>query len=189
MNGFINVADFLIHIVFTMYIYAIIIRLLLGLTRADFYNPFSQFILNLTSPVLIPLRKFIPSIGRLDTAGIALIIFLKFAELFIRSLLASSQLSISSFIMPTIVGVIDLVLNLFIFSIIILVIISWVAPQIHSQSNPLASILRSITEPLIRPARKLIPPIGIFDLSIFVVLLALYSLKIFLHSYSFILLK
>ena len=186
MNGLINVADFLIHITFTLYIYAIIIRLLLGLTGADFYNPFSQFILNLTSPILVPLRKYIPSIGRLDTAGIVLIILLKFAELSIRGLLAGSQASISSLLLPTIIGVIDLILNLLIFAIIILVIISWIAPQIHAQNNPLASVLRSITEPLIRPARKLIPPIGIFDLSTLVVLLVLYSIKIFLHSYAFI---
>jgi len=186
MNGLINVADFLIHIAFTLYIYLIIIRLLLGLTRADFYNPFSQFVLNLTSPVLTPLRKIIPSIGRFDTAGIALIVFLKFAELFIRGLLVGNQASVSALILPTVFGVVDLTLNLFIFAIIILVIISWIAPQMHAQSNPMASVLRSITEPLIRPARKLIPPIGIFDLSTFVVLIALYSIKIFLHSYTII---
>ncbi len=182
MNPISNVLDFLIHILFSMYIYAVILRILLGLTRADFYNPFSQFILTITNPVLTPLRKVMPSIGGIDTAAIILIVGLKFIELAARSFLISKNIMLSSLIVPSIVGVLNQVLNVFIFAIIILVIISWVAPHLHGQSNPLTPILRSITEPLIRPARKLIPPIGVFDLSTFAVLLGLYCVKIFLHS-------
>lgn len=182
MNPISNVLDFLIHILFSMYIYAVILRILLGLTRADFYNPFSQFILTITNPVLKPLRKVMPSIGGIDTAAIILIVGLKFIELAARSFLISKNIMLSSLIVPSIVGVLNQVLNVFIFAIIILVIISWVAPHLHGQSNPLTPILRSITEPLIRPARKMIPPIGVFDLSTFAVLLGLYCVKIFLHS-------
>lgn len=183
MNPINNVLDFLIHVLFTSYIYAIIIRMLLGLTRADFYNPFSQFILTITNPVLIPLRKLIPSIGKFDTSAILLILVLKFVELAVRSFLVSKQVLFSSLIVPTIIGVLNQVVNIFIFAIILLVIISWVAPQMHGQSNPITPVLRSITEPLIRPARKLIPPIGVFDLSTFAVILGLYCIKIFLYSF------
>jgi len=183
MNPMSNVLDFLIHVLFISYIYAVIIRMILGLTRADFYNPFSQFILTITNPVLTPLRKILPSIGKIDTAAIVLILALKFIELALRSFLASKQVLFGSLIIPSIVGVLNQVLNIFIFAIILLVIISWVAPHLHGQSNPITPILRSITEPLIRPARKLIPPIGIFDLSTFVVLLGLYCIKIFLFSF------
>lgn len=183
MNPISNVLEFLIHVLFSMYIYAVIIRMLLGFTRADFYNPFSQFILTITNPVLTPLRKFIPSIGGIDSAAIILILVLKFIELTIRSLLISKQVLLSTLIVPSIIAVLNQVLNVFIFAIIILVVISWVAPHMHGQSNPITPILRSITEPLIRPARKLIPPIGVFDLSTFVVLLGLYCIKIFLHSF------
>ncbi len=177
-----NVLDFLIHLAFTSYIYAVIIRMLLGYTHADFYNPFSQFILTITNPVLTPLRKFIPSIGQVDTSAIVLIFVLKFIELAVRSILIGNQVLLSSLIVPAITGVLNQVVNIFIFAIIILVVISWVAPHMHGQSNPITPILRSITEPLIRPARKLIPPVGVFDLSTFVVLIALYCIKIFLHS-------
>ncbi len=182
MNPVNNVLDFLIHVLFTMYIYAVIVRMLLGLTRADFYNPFSQFILTVTNPVLTPLRKFIPSIGGIDTSAILLILVLKFVELVLRNLLIGKQIFLGSLIVPAIIAVLHQVLNIFIFAIILLVIISWVAPHMHGQSNPITPILRSISEPLIRPARKLIPPVGIFDLSTFVVLLGLYCIKIFLHS-------
>ena len=183
MNPLINVLDFLVHITITLYIYVVIIRMILGLTRADFYNPFSQFVLTLTNPVLQPMRKLIPSIGKIDTAAIVLIFILKFVELLLRNLFAGNQVMLASLITPTIFGLINLVLNLFMFAIIILVIISWVAPHLHAQNNPMASILRSITEPLIRPARKLIPPIGMFDLSTLVVLIALYCVKILIHPF------
>lgn len=185
MNPFVNVFEFLIHISFTLYIYAVVIRMLLGLTHADFYNPFSQFILTITNPVLQPLRKWMPSIGRLDTAALVLIVVLKFAELFIRGMLVGEKIMLGALIIPVIFGLIDLVINLFIFAIIVLVVISWIAPQLHAQNNPLASVLRSITEPLLNPARKLIPPIGMFDLSALVVLVALYCVQIFLRSIHF----
>ena len=183
MNPINNVLDFLIHVLLTLYIYAIIIRVLLGLTRADFYNPFSQFILTITNPVLTPLRKLLPSIGGIDTSAVILIVVLKFVELAARSFLAGKQVLLSSLIIPAIFGVLHQLVNILIFAIIILVIISWIAPHMHGQSNPVTPILRSITEPLMRPARKLIPPVGIFDLSTFVVLLVLYCIKIFLHSF------
>ncbi len=183
MDPLVNVLVFLIHIFVTLYIYIVLIRMILGYTKADFYNPFSQFIVTATSPVLRPLRKFIPSIGQVDTAALVLVFVLKFAELFLTNFLVGKNIVLSSLIMPTIFGLINLVLNLFIFAIIVLVVISWIAPHLHAQNNPLASVLRSITEPLIRPARKLIPPIGIFDLSTFVVLIALYSVKIFINSF------
>ncbi len=183
MNPITNVLEFLIHVLFTSYIYALIIRMLLGFTRADFHNPFSQFILTITNPVLTPLRKIIPSISGIDTSAIALIFALKFIELAARGFLFGKQLALSTLIAPAIIGVLNQLVNIFIFAIIILVVISWVAPQMHGQSNPLTPILRSITEPLIRPARKLIPPIGVFDLSTVVVLLGLYCIKILLYSF------
>lgn len=182
MNPLLGIFDFLIHIVFTLYIYALMIRTLLALTRADFYNPFSQSILTITDPALRPLHKWIPGIGRLDTGALLLMTVVKFAELLLRSLLVGANVAIGPLIFSAIFGVIDLALNLYIFAIIVLIVISWMAPQVHAQNNPFASILRSITEPVLRPARKRIPPIGVFDLSTSVVLLALFCAKIFLQS-------
>jgi YggT family protein len=183
MNPINNVLDFLIHVLFTSYIYAVIIRILLRLTRSDFYNPFSQFILAITNPVLTPLRKLIPSIGGIDASAIVLIFALKLIELAASSFLIGKQLLLSSLLVKAIFLVLNQVINIFIFAIIILVVVSWIAPHMHGQSNPITPILRSLTEPLLRPARKLIPHVGIFDLSTFVVLLGLYCIKIFLHSF------
>ena len=80
-----NVLTFLIHTIFTLYIGALFLRVLLSATRADFYNPVSQFLVTITNPVLLPLRKILPSIGAIDTASWFLIFGLKALELFILS--------------------------------------------------------------------------------------------------------
>lgn len=182
MNALLGIADFLIHVLFTLYIYALMIRVFLELTHADYYNPFSQSILSLTSPVLRPLSKWVPGIGRLNTSAVLVMVAVKFAELWLRSLLVGRPVETGSMIVSSVFGVIDLALNLYIFAIIILVVISWIAPHVHAQNNPFVSVLRSITAPVLRPARRLIPQVGMFDFSTAAVLLVLFCAKIFLHS-------
>lgn len=183
MNSLLNVVDFLVQVSFTLYIYAVIIRMLLGMTRADFYNPFSQFILTVTDPVLRPLRRWIPGAGRVDTAALVLIILLKFGELLIHGLLIGKTMTLGLLVIATFFGLADLVVNLFIFAIIVLALMSWLTP--HAQAHPLVSVLRTITTPLLRPARRYIPPIGAFDLSPLAVIIVLYCIKIFLGSLYF----
>ncbi len=182
MMPLLNVLDFLIQVLCTLYIYTVIIRILLGLTRADFYNPFSQFILTVTNPVLRLPRQWIPGIGRLDTAGVVFIVMLKFVELSVRGWLAGMEMAAGSLFIAVILGLLDSVVKLFIVAIIILVLTSWIATYSHTLHNPLTSVLRSITEPILNPARKIIPSTGMFDLSPLVALIALYCAHIFLHS-------
>lgn len=182
MNALLSIADFLVHVLFTLYVYALMIRMLLGLTRADFYNPFSQSILTLTSPALRPLHKWIPNAGRVDTAALLLMVAVKFAELALRGLLMGRAADTGTLLLAAVFGVIDLALNLYIFAIIALVAISWLAPHLHAQNNPFVSVLHSITAPLLHPARRMIPRVGMFDFSASAVLLALFCAKIFLHS-------
>ena len=182
MNALLGIVDFLLHVLFTLYVYALMIRMLLALTHADFYNPFSQSILTITSPALRPLHKWIPNVGPLDTAALLLMIAVKFTELMLRGILVGRAVETGTLIFAALFGIIDLALNLYIFAIIALVAISWLAPHLHGQSNPFVSVLHSITAPLLHPARKMIPQVGVFDFSTSAVLLALFSAKIFLHS-------
>ena len=137
-----NAATFLIETVFGLYILLIMLRFLLQWARADFYNPVSQFIVTATQPPLTPLRRIIPGFAGLDLAALVLSI----AEL------------------------LGLLINVFIFSILIQVIISWVNPGMH---NPVMGLLHSLTEPLLGPARRVIPPISGLDLSPIVVIVFL----------------
>ena len=181
MNAANNVLTFLIHTLFTLYIGAILLRVILSATRADFYNPISQFLVTITNPVLIPLRKILPSIGSIDTASWMLVFSLKALEIFLLLFIRGLQPSPEALIVGTILQVVIIFVSIFLYAVIIRAILSWFAGMNMAQ-NPLLSILNSITEPLLAPARKLIPPAGMFDLSAMVVILFLYCILIALRS-------
>ncbi|MCK5361502.1 MAG: YggT family protein [Gammaproteobacteria bacterium] len=165
-----NAATFLIQTVFGLYILIVMLRFLLQWARADFYNPISQFIVKATQPPLKPLRKVIPGIGGLDMAALIFMLVLKFVELWLVTGLLGMSPQIGGLAMLSIAELLGLLINVFIFSILIQVIISWVNPGMH---NPVMALLHSLTEPLLAPARRVIPPISGLDLSPIIVIVCL----------------
>lgn len=177
-----NVAVFLIHTLFTLYIVAVVVRFLLAWVRADFYNPLSQAIVQITNPVLIPLRRAIPSLGQVDTASIVLAVGLKLLELWLLALIGGVGFNLPALLIIAILQLLELVVWIFIVSIIVQAIMSWVSPSSSHYGNPMASILYSLNEPLLRPVRRVIPQIGMLDLSPLVVLIGLNVVLIVLRS-------
>ncbi len=177
-----NVLTFLIHTLFTLYIGAFIIRAILAMTRADFYNPISQFLVTITNPLLIPLRKIIPSLGNIDTATWLLVFGLKTLEVFLLFLISGVQVSAATLISVSLLQIVTMIITILLYAVIIRAIFSWFAGM-NMGPNPLISILHSITEPILAPARRIIPPVGMFDLSTLVVILVLYSLLIAIGSF------
>lgn len=165
-----NAATFLIQTVFGLYILIVMLRFLLQWARADFYNPVSQFIVKATQPPLKPLRKIIPGIGGLDMAALIFMLVLKFVELWLVTGLLGMSPQVGGLAMLSIAELLGLLINVFIFSILIQVIISWVNPGMH---NPVMGLLHSLTEPLLGPARRVIPPISGLDLSPIIVIVCL----------------
>ena len=153
------------------------LRFLLQWFRANFYNPLSQFVVKVTTPVLHPLRRIIPGIGGIDFASILLMWALKSLELTLMLLVVSGELNPLGPLIWSIPALIALLINVFIFAILIQVILSWVNPGAY---NPATALLYSLTEPLLRPARRLIPPIGGLDLSPMLVMIGLYLLEMLL---------
>lgn len=176
-----NVLTFLIDTLFTLYIGAVIIRTLLALFRADFYNPISQFLVTITNPLLVPLRKILPSLGKIDTASWVLIFALKAISLFLLFSIKGIQVNPISLLPITILQIFMMVVTILLYAVIIRAILSWFV-NANMGPNPLVSIINSLTEPLLAPARKFIPPVGMFDLSALVVILVLYSILIALGS-------
>jgi YggT family protein len=173
MSGFLSdAATLLVQVVFELYIFAVLLRFLLQIVRADFYNPISQFVVALTNPPLKPLRRVIPGLFGLDLASLVLLVALKCAELWLILLIGGYSMQPAGIAFSAVVELVRLTLNIFLFAIIIRVLLSWVSPYGISH-NPAGGLLVSLTEPLMRPARRLIPPIGGLDLSPIVVLLAL----------------
>jgi len=169
--------QFLIQTIFSMYLVAIMLRILLQMTRADFYNPVSQFLVKVTNPPLIPLRRIIPGFMGIDMAAVLLLLVLMAAELFLIVLINGGSISLSGLIVIAIANLFDLLLDVYFYSILIQVIISWINPGSY---NPVVSLLYSINEPLLGRARRLIPPISGFDFSPIVVVILLKLVGILL---------
>lgn len=172
-----NAIEFLIHTIFGMYLVAVMLRVLLQLSRADFYNPVSQFLVKVTNPPLIPLRRIIPGFLGIDFAAIVLMIAIKSVEIFLIVLIKGVSIKISGLAVLSIAELLRLLINVYFFTILIQVVISWVNPGTY---NPVVSLLYSINEPLLSRARRLIPPISGFDLSPIVVIILLQLLSMLL---------
>ena len=158
MNPFV----FLIDILFHLYTVILMLRLILQWARADFYNPVSQFIVKITNPVVRPMRKLIPGFFGIDFATLVLILALTTIKLLIVFSLSGYNLTGSLLVMTVLLETIDLLLNIFLFAIIIQALLSWVNPDPY---NPVVGLLNSLTWPILKHFRKLIPPISGFDIS------------------------
>jgi YggT family protein len=177
-----NVSVFLIHTLFMLYLLIVVLRFLLALVRADFYNPLSQFLVSATNPILIPLRRILPSLGPIDTASIVLMVGVKLLELVLLAVVTSGNINLPVMLILSVLQIIELMIYVYIFSIIIQVIISWVSPGTQYYGNPMASILYSLNEPLLRPVRSMLPKTGMLDLSPLIVILGLNVALIILRS-------
>lgn len=172
-----NPIVFLVQTLFGLYITVVVIRFLLQWARADFYNPISQFVVKVTSPVLRPLRQLIPGYGGMDLASLCLAWLLKAVELALLAMLLGlgrSPLAALGWAVP---GLIELVINIFLFAVLIRVILSWVNPDPY---NPAVALLERLTDPVMRPAQRLVPPIGGIDLSPMLVMIGLVLLQMLL---------
>jgi len=172
-----NPLVFLIQTLFGLYILVVMLRFLLQWARADFYNPLSQFIVKVTTPALRPLRRVIPGLGGLDFSAVVLMWLLKTLELMLVILITSGIFNPISPMLWAIPQLVDLAINVFLFAILIQVIISWINPGTY---NPIIGVINSLTDPIMRPARRIIPPISGLDLSPMLVILGLYLLKMLL---------
>ena len=165
-------AVFLIDTLFWLYILAVLLRFLFQLVRADFYNPFSQALVAITNPTLLPLRRMIPSLYGIDFAALVLMLVLQVVKNVLLGLIFGQWYNLLGLIVYSAAELLQMTVYLFIFLIFIRVLLSWVAP--YGGHNPVTGLLFSVTEPLMRPARRLIPPLSGLDLSPVAVFILLY---------------
>lgn len=167
-----NAGAFLIQTLFGIYEVLILVRLLMQFVRADFYNPISQFIVKATNPPLKPLRRIIPGYAGIDFASVFVLLLLILVETVLISSVTSLPMpNVTGLIILSLVGALRLIVYVFLFSIFILAILSWVNPGAY---NPVAQLLGQITSPLMQPVRKYLPPFSGLDLSPMAVIIALY---------------
>ncbi|MDP2745147.1 YggT family protein [Pseudomonas sp.] len=171
MIGLNTAAVYILQTIGSLYLLIVLLRFILQLVRADFYNPVSQFIVRATHPLLKPLRKIIPSLAGLDLASLVLAIVLQLLLMAVTLLLLGYGLDNPlQLLVWSIIGVTALFLKVFFFALIISVILSWVAQGSH---NPTAMLINQICEPLLSPIRRILPSMGGLDLSPIVAFLLL----------------
>jgi YggT family protein len=148
-----------------------LIRLLLQAARADFYNPISQGILKATEPVLRPMRLVIPGFRNVDLASFV-------AALLVATLMVSLargfRIPLGPSFLLGLYNTLSMILTIYWFGIIIVIVLSFLAP---GSVHPAALLVRQVIEPILAPARRLLPPLGGLDLSPILVFLALYAAR------------
>lgn len=175
-NFLVNAGSYLISTIFGLYIIIVLLRFLLQLVRADFYNPLSQFIVKATSPILNPMRRVIPGLFGIDFSSLLLAYGLQYIVNILLFSLRGLPVNPLFLLWHSIGSLITLFLYIYFFAILIQVIISWVNPGTY---NPATALIHHITEPVLRPARKIIPPFSGFDLSPILVFIVLNLLIMF----------
>ncbi len=163
MSAVYAILIYLIQTLLSLYLIAMLLRFLLQLVRADFYNPISQFIVKVTNPLVVPVRKLIPGYAGLDIASLVLALLLQIIGIAAVFLLSYGALPGPGLLfMGGVLGVIALLVKIYFFALLAMIILSWVA---QGSNHPAIYLLFQITEPVMAPVRKLLPPMGGIDFS------------------------
>ena len=173
-----NALTFIVKTLLELYIITFVLRFILQWVRADFRNPVSQFLVRITNPLVIPMRRLIPSVGGLDTATLVIILLLELVlTIVLINLVCMGEPYFIQTIGLTVLRIVYLVLRIYLFVILIYVVMSWISPGTY---NPAVGLLASIAEPALKPFRRLIPPIAGLDLSPLFALIAIQALTMLL---------
>ncbi len=167
---FSNAGVFLIDSLFGLYICAVLLRLLFQVVRADFYNPLCQAIVTVTNPVLRPLRRYIPALASIDTASVLLILSLQLLNTFLVALVVGVSPNLAGMLVVAVAEIASKTVWIFMAAVIAQIVLSWVAPGGY---NPVIGVIQALSEPVLRPARRLLPPLGGLDFSAMVVVIVL----------------
>ena len=162
MSGLNGAAIFVIQTLGSLYLLIVLLRFILQLVRANFYNPICQFTVKATQPLLKPLRRVIPSMFGLDMSSLVLAIIVQMVIFAVVLMLSYIPFTVLGLFLWAIIGVLKLFLNVFFYALIISVILSWVAP---GSSSPGAELVNQITEPALAPFRRFLPSMGGLDIS------------------------
>lgn len=163
-----NTGIMLANTLINLYLFALMLRFLLHASRADYYNPISQAVVRVTSPLVAPVQRLVPPAGPIDIATLLVALIFKALGIGIICMILFGALPIGLLLTAALAGVVNALLKIYFFALIIMIILSWVAPQ---SGHPGALLVFQITEPIMAPVRRIVPSIGMIDLSPIVVFL------------------
>ena len=179
MGAINEIFAYVVQTFLSLYLVAMLLRFLLQLVRADFYNPICQFLVKVTNPLVIPLRRVVPAIGGIDTASLLLAFLLQMACIAALVFIKFGGFPpIGILLMGGVLGVVALLVNIYFFALLAMIILSWVAA---GSRHPAIYLLYQITEPVMAPFRKVLPSMGGLDLSPILVFILINIIQIALR--------
>ena len=176
MNALSDILAYLLQTVLNLALLAMLLRFLLQLVRADYYNPVSQFLAKVTNPLVLPLRRLIPSVRGLDLSTLLLALLLQMAA--IVALLALNGFGppgVLTLLVWSVLGLVGLLVNVYFFALLAMIILSWVAP---GSRHPALLLLFQLTEPVMAPFRRMLPDMGGIDFSPILVFILINVIQI-----------
>lgn len=173
---------FLLNALFDIYLMVVLLRIWLQWARADFYNPLSQFVVKATHPILAPMHRVIPSLGGLDLAAVLLALIVASLKFTVLILLSGMPLPFAWLPLLSVLLLVKQAGTLLFWMLVLRAILSWVSQG----RSPFDYVLLQLTEPMLAPIRRFIPPLGGLDLSVLVLFLILQALNIFLATNAWI---
>lgn len=173
-----EVINYLLKFFFDAVVMILILRVWLQLVKADFYNPLSQFIVKVSNPLVVPLRRVIPGFGGIDLATIILALTVSILEFVISFVINGQAVDVPVVLLVGTLALIKQIGFMLFIIMLVMALMSWVVQGY----NPTMVIFQQLTDPFLRPIRKIVPNIGGLDLSILVAFLVLNVINIFLSS-------
>jgi YggT family protein len=175
MNAIIYIVDTLLSLA----LFVVLARLLLQWARADFRNPLCQAIVRLTNPLILPLRRILPPIGKVDTASVVAVLIVATVDVAIVAALRGGGFPTPFFWVQLVaLEIAHTLLWTYFYAIVLYALLSLIAPGGYS---PMQSVLATICEPVLRPFRRLIPSVAGLDLSPLWACIAIQAILILLH--------
>jgi YggT family protein len=170
---------YIIDTLLSLALFVVLARLLLQLTRADFRNPICQAIVRLTNPLIVPLRRVLPPVGKVDTASVlAVLLVAAVQEACLAALHGVAWPDPIGWLQAVLLEIAHTLLWTYFYAIVLYALLSLIAPGGYS---PLQSVLTSVCEPVLRPFRRLIPSVAGLDLSPLWAIIAIQAMLILLR--------
>ncbi len=172
---------FIISSLAQLYILVLLLRILMPLLKIPFNNPLSQGILRLTSPLVVPVRRLIPAVGKLDSATVVIAFAIQYLTILVIVLILRVPPAIVPIALTALLDLVILTVRLFVFAIIVRIILSWLSTS--GTYNPAVSLIDALTEPVLRPFRRFIPPVGGLDISPVFAIILLMAVTILVSGF------
>jgi len=171
---------FIVDTLLSLALFVVLARLLLQWARADFRNPIAQAIVRLTNPLILPLRRILPPVGKVDTASVVAVVLVAIIKVgILLALRGYGSPGVQLWVQSVAVELVESLLRTYFYAILLYALLSLIAPGGYS---PLQSVLASVCEPVLRPFRRLIPPIAGIDLSPLWAVIAIQAILLLLPA-------